>query len=968
MPTRLAAALAATTLAALAPLAAAQPAGARPAPRTATARAADVLPFPVVQRRLQNGLEVIVVPTGFPGLVSVQIPVLTGSRNEVEPGKTGFAHFFEHMMFRGTKAWPPDRYQEVMTRIGARQNAYTSDDLTNYHVTFAKEDLETVLALEADRFMNLDYPVEAFKTESRAILGEYNKNAANPLAKLDEAQRDSAYRVHTYEHTTMGFLRDIEAMPEQFEYSRVFYDRWYRPEHAAVIVAGDVDPAKVLPLVEKHFGKWRRGAHRAAIPREPEPRGPVYAHVPWETPTLPWVAVAFHGPAFSETDTSWAAVDVLLDVWFGETSDVYRRLVVEEQKVDALFADSGGNVDPSLVTVYARVKKPEDAVLVRDALLRTFARARAEDVEARRLADQKAHKRYAFVRSLDTTERIAGALAWAARHRRSAGTLNALYRQYDAVTAGDVRTAARRWFTDARLVVTTLSREPLDPAIRTAPAIATLEAEPGPAAAGAPVIALPSALPQLDVKLLLEAGSARDPAGKEGLAAVAAEMLADAGSRRMRIDEIREALHPMAATFSAQVDRELVTLTGRFHRDHWERFLEVALPQLTDPGFREEDFTRVKDAVRNALVQDLRASNDEELGKEWLQATVFAGTRYAHPVLGTVAGLDAVTLDDVKAFVREHYTRANLTVAVGGDAPPALRERLARALAALPEGARPAPTQVTGRRAKGLAVTIVEKDTRGTAISMGHPIDVRRGHPDFVALWLARTWLGEHRSSTSHLYQRIREVRGMNYGTYAYVEAFPRGMYQFFPDPNLGRRAQLFEIWIRPVVPENAPMAIRIALHELRRLVREGLSEAQFQATRAYLEKNVLLATATQDQQVGAALDARWHGTREWATYVREGLRGLTREDVNRAVARHLSGEDLTVAIVTKDAKGLAAALASDAPATIRYDAEKPAALLEEDRAIGGMRLGIRAEAVTITPVEAVFSGAPGAGAPAAAR
>ena len=121
--------------------------------------AGDVLAFPTVERTLPNGLRVIVVRTGFPDLVSVQIPIQTGSRNEVEPGKSGFAHFFEHMMFRGTKAYPPDAYQAIVTRIGARQNAYTSDDLTNYHLTFAKDDLEKVLEIEADRFMNLDYSV-----------------------------------------------------------------------------------------------------------------------------------------------------------------------------------------------------------------------------------------------------------------------------------------------------------------------------------------------------------------------------------------------------------------------------------------------------------------------------------------------------------------------------------------------------------------------------------------------------------------------------------------------------------------------------------------------------------------------------------------------------------------------------------------------------------------------------------------
>ena len=223
---------------------------ASPSPRASkTAPAGDILPFHATEKTLPNGLKVIVVPTGFPNIVSLQIPVQTGSRNEVEPGKSGFAHFFEHMMFRGTKAWPPDKYQEVLTQVGARQNAYTTDDYTNYHTTFSKEDLERMLSIEADRFMNLDYSPEGFKTEARAVLGEYNKNSANPIFKLDEVQHEKAFTTHTYKHTTMGFIKDIEDMPNQLEYSKTFFSRWYRPEHTTVIVAGDVKPAEVIRLV-----------------------------------------------------------------------------------------------------------------------------------------------------------------------------------------------------------------------------------------------------------------------------------------------------------------------------------------------------------------------------------------------------------------------------------------------------------------------------------------------------------------------------------------------------------------------------------------------------------------------------------------------------------------------------------------------------------------------------------------------
>src|SRR5215831_9740286 len=187
------ASLAAVLLGAAALTAMAQKPLARKAASAAPASSHDVLPFQVTERTLANGLKVIVVPTGFPNIVSLQIPVQTGSRNEVEPGKSGFAHLFEHMMFRGTELYPPEKYQQVLTQLGARQNAYTTDDFTNYHTTFSKEDLELMLKVEADRFEHLSYDPAAFKTETRAVLGEYNKNSANPLAKLQEVQHDHAF-------------------------------------------------------------------------------------------------------------------------------------------------------------------------------------------------------------------------------------------------------------------------------------------------------------------------------------------------------------------------------------------------------------------------------------------------------------------------------------------------------------------------------------------------------------------------------------------------------------------------------------------------------------------------------------------------------------------------------------------------------------------------------------------------------
>jgi zinc protease len=947
-------------------------------PPTGGASSGDVLPFTATEKTLANGLKVIVVPTGFPNLVSVQIPVQTGSRNEVEAGKSGFAHFFEHLMFRGTPQTPPEKYRQIMSKAGARDNAGTGDDSTHYYSTFAKEDLETILATYADMFQHLAYSEADFKTEARAILGEYNKNSAEPLEKLFEVQRDTFFKVHTYKHTTMGFLNDVENMPNEYAYSKTFFERWYRPQYTTVIVAGDVTPERVLPLIEKYWSGWKGGgAAPPAIPKEPAPKGPYYAHVPWTSETSPWVAVAFPAPAFDETSKEPAAMDIIGALYFGETSDLHKKLVVSEQKVDQLIADVPSSIDPALFTVLARVKNPSEAVYVRDQILGAFARARASRIPAQRLSDAKSFNRYSLARSIDSTERVASVVASYIPYRRSYQTVNAYHRTLDSLTPDDLQAAARQYFTDSGLIVTTLSHGALAKDIQRAPALASLEASPGSAstsaAAGAPAVAsapkpstsgpdLPLVLqkslqPQLDVKLVFSIGSANDPAGKEGLAALTAAMLSRAGSTSMTIDQIDAALYPTAGSFTARTDKEMTTFTGSIHRDKWQTFVDVALPQLVDPGWRQEDFERVKTRQMNALVQDLRSNNEEELGKERLQTIIFRGTPYGHVALGTVAGLKAITLDDVKSFAQQMFTRANLTVGVNGDASDAVtRDLQDRLRAGLPDGPAAPRVKIEAMKLDGRRVDILEKETRATAISFGFPVEVTRSHPDFAALSLARSWLGEHRISSGQLYQRVREVRGINYGDYAYIEAFPRGMFQFFPDPNVARSRQIFEIWIRPVVPVNAHMTLRIALHELDALIEKGLTKEQFEETREYLMKNVYVMTARQGQQLGYALDSKWYGIGEFTSFMRDRLRALTVEKVNAAITRHLSTRNLSIVIITKDAAGLKHALVADAPSTIKYDGEKPASLLAEDRQIGALKLNLMPANVTITPIADVFA------------
>lgn len=209
-----------------------------------------VFPYRYFVDKLNNGLTVITIPMESEGLVSYYTIVRTGSRDEWEPGHSGFAHLFEHMMFRGTKKFPGNMYDRIMTEIGADANAYTTDDYTCYHINFSAKDLEKVMELESDRFINLSYSKNVFKTETGAVYGEYLKGKMSPWFMLEEKLHDLAFDVHTYKHTTIGFEEDIKAMPTMYEYSLSFFKRYYRPENVVIVVAGDVKREKVMELVK----------------------------------------------------------------------------------------------------------------------------------------------------------------------------------------------------------------------------------------------------------------------------------------------------------------------------------------------------------------------------------------------------------------------------------------------------------------------------------------------------------------------------------------------------------------------------------------------------------------------------------------------------------------------------------------------------------------------------------------------
>jgi len=405
-----------------------------------------VFNFPIHEKSLPNGLRVVVVPIDSPGLVAHWVVVRVGSRNEIEPGHSGFAHFFEHMMFRGTEKFPAEEYNAIVKRMGADSNAFTSDDVTAYHILAGADSLPRIMEIESDRFMNLKYGKEAFQKEARAVLGEYNKNFSFPESTIEEKLFDAAFQVHTYKHTTMGFLRDIEDMPNQYDYSLTFYDRYYRPEHCVLLVVGDVSPEGVFSLAERYYGSWMRGSHQAKIPAEPPQTAEKKVNLGWKNPTLPYLTLGYHGPAFSPVEKEMPSLDLISQVAFSQTSPLFKKLVIDEQLVDALYGGAADHRDPNLFIIGARIKDESKIAAVQEAIETTLEELKNTPVEKKRLDDIKSHLKYAFQMRLDSADAVAGNLAHILQLTGDANAVNDLYATYDSLTPSDLQEAARKYF------------------------------------------------------------------------------------------------------------------------------------------------------------------------------------------------------------------------------------------------------------------------------------------------------------------------------------------------------------------------------------------------------------------------------------------------------------------------------------------------------------------------------------------
>jgi zinc protease len=402
---------------------------------------------------LPNGLTLILSEDHSTPIVHAQLTYHVGSKNE-KPGRTGFAHLFEHMMFKGSRNVQPEAHTSIISSVGGQSNAYTTDDETVFWQTFPAQYLPLVLWLEADRMATLRIDEGTFANEREVVKEERRLRVDNqPYGRLNEIIYDLAFTTHPYKHPTIGSMADLEAA--SIDGVREFHRTYYVPSNATLVLVGDFETAQAKQLVEQYLGRVPPGAK--PVPRDipAEPPMTKERRVTVETPwPLPAVVVAHHITYDGHPDSYplHIASKVLSD---GQSSRIYQELVYNKGLAVAAFGGANLIEHPNLFYAVAIVqpgKKPEDAV---NALIEELEKLKAKPITPRELQRTKNQFARDYILGRESNQQKAGVLSHAVVIHNDIKTADAEFDIFQNMTAEEVQRVARTYFTaENRLVVT----------------------------------------------------------------------------------------------------------------------------------------------------------------------------------------------------------------------------------------------------------------------------------------------------------------------------------------------------------------------------------------------------------------------------------------------------------------------------------------------------------------------------------
>jgi zinc protease len=767
--------------------------------------ALEVAPLRYTVRTLENGLRVYAMPDQNTANVSVQVWYDVGSVDDPQ-GRSGFAHLFEHIMFKSTRNMPEQFFDRLTEDVGGFNNASTYDDFTNYYEVVPANHLRRVLWAEADRMGSLVVNEESFNSERDVVKEELRQRVlASPYGRLFYFYLSQAnFSVHPYGRPGIGSIEDLDAAT--VEDVRAFHATYYRPDNAVLVVAGNFEPAELNAWVDEYFGDIARPSR--PIPRDypTEPARTQAREYTVHAPNVPLPAVMISYPQPRSTHPDLPALMVLDAIMAtGDSSRLYQSLVYDQQVAAQVFTNLEATQDPGAYSLFAILSEGESAEEGLASLSAEIARVRDEPVSQAELDEAKNEIVTETIQGRETAFGRAFELADAVIRYGDAAYADRLLAAIQRTSAADIQRVARSILDDSRRVVVRYLPEEegaTGDAIATAATIQArtlsipqaeipvhalageAEREQPPAAAapvdaripatsqralanGLRVIVAPNrALPLISADLRAASGGSADPRDRAGLAGMTADLLTR-GTTTRSATEIARQIESLGASISsgAGVDSSAASLQTRSDRadEAFTVFADVA----RNPAFAEEELDRARQQALDGLQVALSQPGS---------IAGFAMTRaiYGEGPYGGVASersLTAITREDMSAFHRAHWRPDNAVLVITGDVSPeqgfALAERHFGDWPA-PTGPAPARPDASAHAPAPRTIVVDLPQTGQAAVAMGLR-GAARTDPDYFPLLVANNVLGGGYSARLNTEIRIR--RGLSYGASSSLQA-----------------------------------------------------------------------------------------------------------------------------------------------------------------------------------------------------
>ena len=837
-------------------LCSAVPALAAPAVTTAATQAVSPVTVPPLgyqHRRLANGMDVYsrVDPTS--ANVAVQVWYRVGGKDDPS-GRSGFAHLFEHLMFKATENVPNETFDRLTEDVGGYNNAFTSDDVTAYHEMVPANHLERILFAEADRMGTLVVDEANFVSERDVVKEEYRQGVlANPYGRLFSLFVPATfYAEHPYRRGVIGSIEELESA--SLEDVLRFHRTYYRPDNAFLIVDGNFDQAQLDHWVDQYFAPLKNPDF--AIPEnrvvEPEISAPKEATFYAPNVPLPAIVIGWHTVAANHPDAAVLSVlDGILST--GESSRLHRALVYEAQAAANASSSSDTSAQAGILTAYALMSGERTVEEGKAMLEAEIARLRDEPVTEAELAEAKNELIASTLRSREGSQGRASALGWALINTGDPASADREVAEIQKVTAADIQRVARQYLTPQRQIsIRYLAADEANPTSAQAvnmtapvgvddlapmgtPSVLKPEGQrtpipqPGaeispatPAIAdfrldnGVRVLVAPNTqLPLVSARLTFKAGSAYDPQGKGGVASMTADMLTQ-GTRRLSAPQIATQIEQLGASIGAGAGRDQFNVYASSPANVFGPTMDLLSEIVRQPAFAGEELER----QRTQALDNLRVSLSQPGSLASLATTRLNFGDSAYGTLTTERTLQAMTPQDLSDFHARYIRPDQAILTFSGDITPEQARELAQKAfgdwraATAPDAATPAiPAAAQEPR-----IVVVNLPGSGQAAVAVSARSIARTDEAYVPLTLGNTLLGG--SYSSRLNQEIRINRGLSYGARSGVGAMAQ--------------SGLFTASTQ-TKNETADEVVELLLEELGKMSAAPASEAELGPRRAIM-------------------------------------------------------------------------------------------------------------------------------------